>query len=321
MCVIDERNISREKEKIRRFETIEMRRKILERCEIKMNEERTSESNLKKTEVQHRILRCFDLVAAEAVYHKNCHKEFFKAKEQNTSNSTTADKKSETFGELCDTLEFLAEPITMYELRKQIVAKHGEENVYTSKRIKKKLREKYGDDIIMTDDTYSIIICLKNLTSSILNEKWYSNRKDNVTDERDRMILTAAKLIYQEMREMTCNTRYYPSEEQVRNIDKGAKILPRTLQIFLEKMIPDKIRQASIGQTIVYAVRPRLTIPTLLFGLGVELEHMCGSRWLVNELYRLEFCIPYQEVVRFKQSVLQNSNNTIVPLHGSPFTQ
>ena len=48
---------------------------------------------------------------------------------------------------------------------------------------------------------------------------------------------------------------------------------------------------------------------------------MYGSRWLVNELYRLAFCIPYQEVVRFKQFVLQNSDNTIVPLHGSPFTQ
>ena len=77
MCVIDERNISREKERIRRVETIEMRRKILERCEIKTNEERTNESNLKKTEVQHRMLSCFDLVAAEAVYHNNCHKEFF----------------------------------------------------------------------------------------------------------------------------------------------------------------------------------------------------------------------------------------------------
>ena len=162
MCVIDERNISREKERIRRVETIEMRRKILERCEIKTNEERTSESNLKKTEVQHIMLSCFDLVAAEAVYHKNCHKEFFKAKEQNTSNSTTDDKKSETFGELCDTLEFLAEPITMSELRKQIVAKHGVENVYTSKWIKKKLREKYGDDIIMPDDTYSTIMSKKS---------------------------------------------------------------------------------------------------------------------------------------------------------------
>ena len=79
-------------------------------------------------------------------------------------------------------------------------------------------------------------LCLKNLTSSILNEKWYSNRKDTVTDERDRIILTAAKLIYQEMREMTSNTRYYPSEEQVRNNDKGAKILPRTLSVLAKQL-------------------------------------------------------------------------------------
>lgn len=48
--------------------------------------------------------------------------------------------------------------------------------------------------------------------------------------------------------------------------------------------------------------------PPLLFGLGVQLDHMFGSRWLVNQLYRLGFSISHEEVNRYKQSVLQTEN-------------
>lgn len=147
------------------------------------------------------------------------------------------------------------------------------------------------------------------------------NRKDNIDEERERIILTAAKLIFQEIKDLECDMNYYPSYDNIIDIEEGAKALPKSLKTLLDKIIPNKTKQVSIGQSILYAARPRSVIPTLLFGLGIELEYMYGSRWLINELYRLGFCITYEEAVRFKQSVLQSDDNTVVPHYETSFVQ
>jgi len=60
----------------------------------------------------------------------------------------------------------------------------------------------------------------------------------------------------------------------------------------------------------------------IIFGLGVSLDHTYGSKLLINELATLGFCVSYDEVVRFKQSVVASSDNDNenVPVAGS-FTQ
>ena len=191
---LDERNKSREKGRIRRAETLEMRNNVLEICEKETHEKSKTDKNFVKSEINHQMLNCFDLV-------------------------------------------------------------------------------------------------------------------------------TAAKLIYQEIRDLKYDMNYYPSNEDVSDVDTGVKLLPKSLQLFLEKMIPNKRKQVSIDQSIVCAAHPRSMIPTLLFGLGIEREHMYGSRWLVNRIYRLGFCITYEEVVRFKQSVSQSHENTVVPCYETSFLQ
>ena len=44
----------------------------------------------------------------------------------------------------------------------------------------------------------------------------------------------------------------------------------------------------------------------LLFRLADELDHLYGSKWLTDELYRLGFLISYSEVTRFKQAVMSS---------------
>ena len=41
------------------------------------------------------------------------------------------------------------------------------------------------------------------------------------------------------------------------------------------------------------------------FGLGVEVGHAYGSRWLVDQLARFGFSVSYEEVQRCKQSIMQ----------------
>ena len=62
----------------------------------------------------------------------------------------------------------------------------------------------------------------------------------------------------------------------------------------------------SIGQCIVQAVRPWTLIAPIPFGLGVQVEKSFGSKWLVNHLSKLGFSITAEEVLRYKQSVIEN---------------
>ena len=97
----------------------------------------------------------------------------------------------------------------------------------------------------------------------------------------------------------------YPTDESMANEDEGQRWLPKGLLLLLNTIMPSKRKVSSIGQCIVYAARPQHAIPPVVFGLGVQLDHMFGSRWLVNQLYRLGFSISHEEVNRYNQSVLQ----------------
>ena len=64
----------------------------------------------------------------------------------------------------------------------------------------------------------------------------------------------------------------------------------------------------------MYNTRPRSTIFPIPFGLGVEIDHVTGSKWVVTELHKLGFSITYDEVLCFKQNVVRNIDveNTII---------
>ena len=76
-------------------------------------------------------------------------------------------------------------------------------------------------------------------------------------------------------------------------------------------------------QFIIKSSRPRTALPPLLFGLRIECDHVFGSKWLVNELYRLGFSISYSEINRFKKSVVVNHSgeNSIINVYPQVFTQ
>ena len=66
--------------------------------------------------------------------------------------------------------------------------------------------------------------------------------------------------------------------------------------------------QASIDQAIINATRQQSCIPPVLFGLGVEADHIVGSKLLVNKLSRLGFSVSTDEVVEYKQSIMENED-------------
>ena len=141
------------------------------------------------------------------------------------------------------------------------------------------------------------------MVNHILNDAWYDARKKNKEKDAERIIATAAKLIMADIQEKEYNTSYYPNREDILN--KNEERLPKSLKKFLEILIQPMLKQESIGQSILYAACPRSVLPPIPFGLGVELDHVFGSKWLIEEIFWLGFNISYQEVTRFKQSSME----------------
>ena len=56
------------------------------------------------------------------------------------------------------------------------------------------------------------------------------------------------------------------------------------------------------------------------FGLAVELDHVLGSKWLLDELYKLVFCCSYTEVTRFRQYAIITEDATQAGITLAPGT-
>ena len=68
-----------------------------------------------------------------------------------------------------------------------------------------------------------------------------------------------------EIREMNCDNLVYPTPDDIVLPEKQDSFLPSSLRKFLEVLIQPKIKQNSIGQTIVYSTCPRSVIPPVPF--------------------------------------------------------
>ena len=98
------------------------------------------------------------------------------------------------------------------------------------------------------------------------------------------------------------------TNEDISSVDKGREWIPHHLQTFLKITVRSELKENSIGYSIIHSARPRSVVTLTLFGIGVEMDHVFGSRWLVNELSRLGFSITYDEVNRYEQSVIQSES-------------
>ena len=162
------------------------------------------------------------------------------------------------------------------------------EDVYSRKWLKEKLQEKYGESLFFaTIDGGVDVVCFRDAAKYLINDQWYKNRQEDIEEEAKRIVKQAAKIILGQIRSTNVDTSEYPSNEVIRNVDMGKEWIPRYLQIFMEHLINNQLKQVSLGQAIVGAVKSRSCISPLMFGLGVESDKVFGSRWLLTELNRL----------------------------------
>ena len=153
--------------------------------------------------------------------------------------------------------------------------------------------------------------------------KRFVERKKRKDKEKDveRIVMTATKVIMAKIRQKKYDTSTYPNTTDIHNTT--GDWIPKLLKTLLQVLVRSDLRQNSIGQAILQAAKPRSTIMPMSFGLAVELDHVFGSRWLLDELYQLGFCSSYIGVTRFKQSVMvmEDATHTGVVLPSETFSQ
>ena len=307
-----------ERDKVCHVTTLPMRSKLLECCD-KRNDTWASE-------VKNRLCGCIDLVAAEAVYHSNCYSRFVLPYTTSRIVGRPQDKKmSNCFDMLCQWLESNPDTYTLTELHAKMIELSDDSAVYSVKWLKQKFHEHYEGSIFFAEvDGCSNVLCFKNIMAEfIVNDKWYAERKKDTKEELERIVTAAAKIIREEIRESEFDLKSYPTNEDIADVSKGKEWIPRHLQTFLKTIVQTEIKQNSIGHAILQAARPRSVITPTLFGIGVEMDHVFGSRWLVDQLSRFGFSISYDEVNRYKQSVIESENlsNLLTEYLPGTFTQ
>jgi len=198
----------------------------------------------------------------------------------------------------------------------------GTNETYSKKWLKIKLQDRYKDHIVFAEVCgHSSVICWRKMASYIISDKWYEERQKNIDDESVRIVVAAARLIKSAIQEMECDTDVYPTCETFGETDRSKQWVPSLLNHFLSRLVPADIKRISLGHAIVQAVRPKTVISPVLFGLGVSLDRLIGSKRLGNLLSRLGFCSSYDEITRFKQSVVQCEDDMSLLCSPDSFTQ
>ena len=78
---------------------------------------------------------------------------------------------------------------TLAELHTKMTEFSGDSEVYTIKRLKQKLQEHYKEFIFFAEvDGRSNIVCFRNMAKYIINDKWYSEKRQDIDDEAKRIV-------------------------------------------------------------------------------------------------------------------------------------
>lgn len=171
---------------------------------------------------------------------------------------------------------------------------------YSTKYFIKKLYEKFGIEIIITNGKSSEnFICFRSNLNKVIASKISASHSD------DNIILASAKILKTKIKSMQYSNEEYPSFEEILN--GGVDSMPPKLQMFMDALsLPRKPSQAhvkkslAIQNAIVSLIRPRFISP-LLLGIGTIIHRRTTSRYIVDILNAVGFSLPYQELLKMQK--------------------
>ena len=192
-------------------------------------------------------------------------------------------------------------------------------SAYSAKYRKTKLKEYFGDRIIIAEINGKADVVTFLTTASTILQEYHKQRKDGLDTESEKMCIieTAAKLIKCDIKSIKCDRDWYPVIRE--HIQESLRFLPDSLVKLLDGILlskNSKLKTATIGQTIMQGARPRVIIAPLQIGLAVQLHHHYASRFLIDTLSWHGVCSTYDEVLKFNESAALEQGTDIPSLEG-----
>ena len=273
-----------------------------------------------------------DLVAEEACYHKRCKFSLLSFRDScfvqppDTKDPSSSKKmsrgripsenKSVAFDRLCEWLETEAEHgvHTMRDIHHQmqligvqIAEERGvdvSDTFYARRWIKERLQEKYKDDLYFTNESRRTdIVCFRGTTNNVLREFRKTLSADN--DEAELSIVkTAANVIKRKLKAIPMDNKVYPSVDEITSDNYDCPLLDAFLKEFFKK--PAQI--ILWKEVLLKSQRPKSGPSNLRLGISSHLAHKYNSKDLLNFLNAIGVCESYQELHRFRWSILYANN-------------
>ncbi|KAK3747020.1 hypothetical protein QZH41_001487 [Actinostola sp. cb2023] len=190
-----------------------------------------------------------------------------------------------------------------------------QEEPYSAWYMKTKLKEHYGDEIVITQlNGKPNVVTFRRTAQSIISDFFLQPKNEDCETEKIRIVETAAKLIKNDIKGLDVINDNYPTSNEMASIDKAIEFIPKLLQHFLSILVVGKdigLKLASIGQAIMQATRPRVILAPLQLGLSIEMHHHFASRFLVDSLHSHGFCSSYSIVQNFERSAAATQGTDI----------
>lgn len=234
------------------------------------------------------------------------HKNFTWTKVHSVPGRPVDSSKQQIFDKLCLWLETNdSDLLTLQDVVHMAQSLHVDsDEVYSEKWIKRKLIDRYGDHIQFNEIRgRRNVICWRDMATYILNQKWHDDQK---CSESEHVVVAAAKVLRAAIRDAPYKMDMYPYCSDVQDAQRAKDWTPQLLRVFTEHLIASDEKQTALGQCIVQSVRPRTVTAPIPLALGVSVDHESSSKFLINLLYRLGLSFSYEEISRYKQSVVQS---------------
>ena len=148
--------------------------------------------------VLRRLGGVIDLVAAGGIYHQDCLTKFYKPAKGVKRGRPESENVAAAMEEIYQILDESDEcQFSIREITENLTF------VPETKTIKEKLKQKYGDGILISSQKNNeMVMCFRRTGDKTLSNSWYSQRKLNEQDERLRIVRTAAAIILEDVKSL-----------------------------------------------------------------------------------------------------------------------
>lgn len=250
-------------------------------------------------------------------YHNNCLSRFYLYCPNNVLGKPISEGMSDVLSFIINYIVENSEEcqFSLKNILEEYVNVHGPTDIPRLDRLEHLLMQHFGADIVFHSITNDRLICFKQTLGKCLEQSWYSSRKNNEQQERERLVEMAAHIILQDIRAMKYNIDEYNSPSDFLN--HATEDIPNTLQILLEIIIKSHKKTPKNGSwkkwenkivtaahILIASVRPRSFQSSVLLGLSCMIHTKYAARGLIDSLSNIGLCASYAETCRFESSVV-----------------